>query len=72
MPKSLEKQSLHFARYLNLEIGISVQECLGGGANFLTLLLPFHFVLRRLPQSPELPIVSPNSILADCILPLLW
>lgn len=72
MPKSFEKQFLHFARYLNLEIGISVQECQGvGEVGFLTLFLSFHFDLRLVPGSSEFPIMNPNCIMVDCILPLL-
>lgn len=72
MPKSFEKQFLHFARYLNLEIGISVQECQGVGEVVSSLFLSFHFDLRLVPGSSEFPITNPNCVMVDRILPLLW
>ena len=68
----LKSNFQHFARYLNLEISISAQECWGRGGNFLTLLLAFRFVSRHVPGSPELPIMNPNSVMADCVVPLVW
>lgn len=44
MPNSFEKQFLHFARYLNLEIGISVQECQGVG-EVISSLFSCHSIL---------------------------
>lgn len=44
MPKSFEKQFLHFARYLNLEIGISVQECQAVG-EVISSIFSCHSIL---------------------------
>lgn len=68
MPKSFEKQFLHFARCITLEIGPSVQEC------WNTVILHFspfyHFILRLVPGSLELRDMNPNSIMVDFILPI--
>lgn len=42
MPKSFEKQFLHFARCIALEIGPSVQECRDTVISSLFSFLPFY------------------------------
>lgn len=68
MPKSYEKQFLHFAWYITLENSLRFRNV---GTHLFPHPYPFlPFVLWPEPGSPELLVMNPDSVMTGCILPI--